>query len=167
MHDPRDIENPYNTKNAFMYIVDATPARHTQTPHEGFAVQAAGVCSFTGFVQGTGDDVPHFSDFVNAVTGWQLRPADLVTIGDRIATMRHIFNIREGFKPSDFVYPDRVLGIPPLQTGPLAGVTINKQVTKMARDYFQSLDWNLETGKPSIRKLIDLGLTDIAKDLAH
>jgi aldehyde:ferredoxin oxidoreductase len=167
MHDPRDIENPYNTKNAFMYIVDATPARHTQTPHEGFAVQAAGVCSFTGFVQGTGDDVPQFSDFINAVTGWQLCPADLVTIGDRIATMRHVFNIREGFKPSDFVYPDRVLGIPPLQSGPLAGVTVKKQVTKMVHDYFQSLDWDLETGKPSRKKLIDLGLANIAKDLVY
>lgn len=166
MHDPRDIENPYNTKNAFMYIVDATPARHTQIPHEGFAVQAAGVCSFTSFVQGTGDDVPQFSDFINAVTGWQLNPTDLVTIGDRIATMRHVFNIREGFQPSDFVYPDRVLGIPPLQSGPLAGVTVKKQVMKMVRDYFQSLDWNLETGKPSRQKLIDLGLGDIAKELA-
>ena len=78
--------------------------------------------------------------------------------------MRHIFNIREGFKPSDFVYPDRVLGIPPLQAGPLTGVTIKKQVTKMVNDYFQSLDWNFETGKPSRKKLIDLGLSDIAKD---
>ena len=100
-----------------------------------------------------------------AVTEWQLSPPDLVTIGDRIATMRHVFNIREGFKPSNFVYPDRVLGIPPLKSGPLAGVTIKKQVMKMVRDYFQSLDWNLETGKPSRTKLIDLGLSDIAKDL--
>lgn len=165
MHDPRDIENPYNTRNAFMYIVDATPARHTQSPHEGFAVQAAGVCSFTSFLQGAGDDTPQFSDFINAVTGWTLNPADLVTIGDRIATMRQIFNIREGFTPSDFTYPDRVLGIPPLQSGPLAGVTVKEQVTKMVSEYYQSLDWNLKTGKPSTQKLIDLGLADIAKEL--
>lgn len=166
MHDPRDIENPYNTKNAFMYIADATPARHTQNPHEGFAVQAAGVCSFTSFLQGVGDDTPQITDFINAVTGWHLSPADMVTIGDRVATMRHVFNIRDGFTPSDFTYPDRVLGIPPLQSGPLAGVTVKEQVSKMVRDYFHSLDWNLETGKPSIQKLIDLGLADIAKELA-
>jgi aldehyde:ferredoxin oxidoreductase len=90
----------------------------------------------------------------------------MVTIGDRVATMRHVFNIRDGFTPSDFTYPDRVLGIPPLQSGPLAGVTVKEQVSKMVRDYFHSLDWNLETGKPSIQKLIDLGLADIAKELA-
>ena len=43
---------------------------------------------------------------------------------------------------------------------------MKEQVSKMVRDYFQSLDWNLETGKPSIQKLIDLGLADIAKELA-
>jgi hypothetical protein len=42
---------------------------------------------------------------------------------------------------------------------------VKEQVTKMVHDYYQSLDWNLETGKPSIQKLIDLGLTDIAKEL--
>lgn len=165
MHDPRDIENPYNTRNAFMYLVDATPARHTQSPHEGFAIQAAGVCSFTSFLQGAGDDVPHFSDFINAVTGWHLSPVDMITIGDRIATMRHVFNIREGFTPSDFVYPDRVLGIPPLQSGPLAGVTVKEQVENMVRDYYQSLEWNLKTGKPSTKKLIELELADIVTEL--
>ena len=89
----------------------------------------------------------------------------MITIGDRIATMRHVFNIREGFTPSDFVYPDRVLGIPPLQSGPLAGVTVKEQVENMVRDYYQSLDWNLKTGKPSIKKLVELGLADIVTEL--
>jgi aldehyde:ferredoxin oxidoreductase len=159
MHDPRQITNPYNEKNALMYIADATPARHTQRPHEGFALQAAGLCYVIGFFNA------YIPAFVNAVTGWDLTADDFIVIGDRIATMRQAFNIREGFTPSDFKYPDRVLGNPPLKSGPLAGVTIENEVQQLVTDYFRSMDWDLKTGKPRKNKLIELGLDDVARDL--
>lgn len=159
MHDPRQITNPYNMKNALMYIADATPARHTQRPHEGFALQATGLCYVIGFFDGG------VEEFVNAVTGWEVTTDDFLIVGDRIATMRQAFNVREGFKPSDFKYPDRVLGKPPLKSGPLAEVTIEKEVEKLVEEYFKSMDWDLETGKPSRNKLIELGLEDVARDL--
>jgi aldehyde:ferredoxin oxidoreductase len=166
MHDPRQrASNPYNMKNALMYIADATPARHTQQPHEGFAMQALGLCFFGGFMSGDDPNTPQTHDILNAVTGWNITKSDMVIIGDRIATMRQAFNIRHGFKPSDFTYPDRVLGKPPLKSGPLAGVTIEKEVQQQVKEYFQSMGWDQKTGKPTREKLIELGLEDVAKDL--
>jgi aldehyde:ferredoxin oxidoreductase len=165
MHDPRDVHNPYNKKNALMYIADATPARHTQSPHDGFALQATGICSFGGFLGRGGEGVPQLTDFINAITGWSITTSDMRVIGDRIATMRQAFNVRDGLKPSDFTYPDRVLGKPPLKSGPLAGVTIEKQVNLQVEEYFKSMDWDLKTGKPLRKKLIELGLEDVARDL--
>jgi len=159
MHDPRQITNPYNKKNALMYIADATPARHTQRPHEGFALQATGLCYVIGFFDA------YIPAFVNAVTGWDVTADDFIVIGDRIATMRQVFNTREGFTPSDFKYPDRVLGKPPLKSGPLAGVMIENDVQQLVTDYFKSMDWDLKTGKPRKNKLIELGLDDVARDL--
>ena len=159
MHDPRQITNPYNRKNAFMYVADATPARHTQSPHEGFALQATGLCYvIRAFDKGV-------NEFVNAITGWDVTTDEFLVVGNRIATMRQAFNVREGFKPSDFKYPDRVLGKPPLKSGPLAGVTIEKEVKKLVEEYFKSMDWGLKTGKPSSNKLVELGLEDVARDL--
>ena len=163
MHDPRLETQEYNKRCQLMYVADATPARHTQTPHGGFAYQATGLCSFGAFLGRGGEGLPQTHDFINALTGWNVTSAELLLIGDRIAAMRQVFNLREGFKPSDFTYPDRVLGKPPLKSGPLAGVTIHPEV--MVAEYFKSMDWDLETGKPSKAKLIELGLEDLIKDL--
>lgn len=162
MHDPR-LAQPYGIKCQLMYIADATPARHTQSPHEGFAFQAAGLCSFGAFLGRGGEGLPQTHDFINALTGWDVTSEELLLIGDRIATMRQAFNLREGFKPSDFKYPDRVLGKPPLKSGPLAGITIHPEI--MVAEYFKSMDWDLKTGKPSKAKLVEFGLEDLIKDL--
>jgi aldehyde:ferredoxin oxidoreductase len=163
MHDPRLETQAYGKRCQYMYIADATPARHTQSPHEGFAFQAAGLCSFGAFLGSIGEDLPQTHDFINALTGWDVTAAELVLIGDRIAAMRQAFNLREGFKPSDFVYPNRVLGKPPLTSGPLAGVTIHPEI--LVAEYYNSMDWDLKTGKPSKAKLKELGLKDLIKDL--
>lgn len=163
MHDPRLEINDYCKRCQLMYVADATPGRHTQAPHEGFAFQAAGLCSFGAFLGGIGEDLPQTHDVINAVTGWDVTSAEMLLIGDRVAAMRQAFNLREGFKPSDFKYPDRILGKPPLKSGPLAGVTIRPEI--MVAEYFKSMDWDIETGKPSKKKLVELGLEDLVKDL--
>ena len=35
----------------------------------------------------------------------------------------------------------------------------------MDREYLTEMDWDLETGKPSKEKLLELGLEDVAKEL--
>jgi aldehyde:ferredoxin oxidoreductase len=35
----------------------------------------------------------------------------------------------------------------------------------MVAEYYKAMDWDLETGKPSKKKLIELGLEDVAQKL--
>jgi len=95
-------------------------------------------------------------EFFNAVTGWDLDVEEVLTTGARIQTLRHCFNIREGIRPSDIKLPKRMLGRPPQQEGPLAGVTID--VDSLARDYRQTMGWDPDSGKPEKTTLEKLGL---------
>lgn len=164
MHDPRLVTEPYNKRLGLIYTVDATPARHTQGVGVEHAVEALGVCKVSIWIAGIPSEyLDGLPDYVNAVTGWDVTGKDFIKVGSRIATLRQAFNVREGTKPSDFKLPDRVLGRPPLKSGPLAGVTLDVEPER--KKYFESMDWNFETGRPSEKKLVELGLEDIARDL--
>ena len=106
---------------------------------------------------------PHgqvFIDTLNAITGWELDMEGLLKIGERIANIRHAFNIREGLNAREFKIPDRILGNPPKTEGPIAGITLNKD--EMYNEFLTAMDWDLETVKPSREKLLELGLNDVA-----
>jgi aldehyde:ferredoxin oxidoreductase len=86
--------------------------------------------------------------------------------GERISNIRQAFNAREGIKPEDFKITGgrgRVLGDPPLKSGPTADVTVDAEDMRSA--FFKAMDWDLKTGRPSLEKLKALGLDDVAKDL--
>jgi len=125
-------------------------------------VNALGVCQFPSNLIAI-EGIPSHADFVNAVAGWNTTMSALLVCGERIACMRQAFNVREGFTPADFKLPGRVVGKPPLAEGPLKGITL--EIENWAKEYFQYADWDYETGKPSERKLIKLGLEDVARDL--
>ncbi len=65
--------------------------------------------------------------------------------------------------PKDFKTPGRMVGNPPLKEGPIANVTVD--VETMVGEYYRAMDWDLESGKPSRQKLLELGLEDVAQAL--
>ncbi len=101
-------------------------------------------------------------EFLNAVTGWDIDVDEVLTTGARIQTVRHCFNIREGIQPSDVKLPQRMLGQPPLEHGPLSGVTID--VDSLAADYRQAMGWDPDSGKPQAGTLEKLGLTQLLEN---
>ena len=190
MHDPK-LTPTFGSA----YLFDATPGRHTQgfemyldtisgakmpaypeTKYDprgkgpGMAymyyfnhvVNSLGVCQFPSNLSAI-QGMPSHADFVNAATGWDMSMDELLVCGERIACMRQAFNVREGFKPADFRLPGRAEGKPPLTEGPLKGVTV--EVENWVKEYYVYADWDYETGKPSEKKLIQLGLSDVANDL--
>jgi aldehyde:ferredoxin oxidoreductase len=118
----------------------------------------AGVCIF-GLMVG---EYPLF-EWLNAATGWGLSSQDYVNIGERILTLRHSFNVREGIKPADTRLKNRAAGNPPLQKGPLANVVIDEE--QLGRRYYEKLDWDYQTGLPSRERLEKLGLAEVARQL--
>jgi len=187
MHDPRNTPG-YGTS----YCTDATPARHMQGGSAflegGFVipgvpfkqpekyvytgkgdihrymsnlshiVNASGLCYFAVWVYG----VNMIPQFIKHTTGKEYTIDDLMTIGERIANLRMAFNIREGVRLSDWKVPGRMIGNPPLKAGPLKDITIDLKT--LTGEYCEKMGWDPKTGKPSEKKLKELGLEKISKD---
>ena len=161
MHDPK-LNTPWLPVAAARYQMDATPGRHTQNfGPSGFSrhiLNAAGLCMFSGF-----DFNDRWVGMFNAVTGWKCTAGDLRKAGERIANLRHSFNLREGINELKWPVHPRIIGRPPQTIGPLAGVTADIE----AQVYWclGALDWDRVTTKPSKVKLLSLDLEEVSKDL--
>jgi aldehyde:ferredoxin oxidoreductase len=113
---------------------------------------STGLCKFALF-QGTFPLV----DFINAVTGWDFTPAKILVTGERIQTLRQLFNIREGIEPKEFFLPQRVSQ--PATMGPYNGVTIDFDLLR--KQYYEAMAWDSETGHPLKSRLEELGLGNL------
>lgn len=183
MHDPK-----FQPGLATTYKMDATPARHTQghedmpplvvgrPEHDKYqwsgkgelhkdcaelvhVVNAAGVCLFAYFSY----DWQFIPDFLTVVTGWTIDTDECSRIGERIANIRHAFNLREGLNPIHFEIPGRVIGKPPHTDGNLRGITVD--VDTQVRDFCRAMAWDPETAWPNRERLLALGLEEVARDL--
>lgn len=122
-------------------------------------INCAGMCMFYPL---TYQDVP-LVGMINAATGWNLTLDDALEIGERIHTLRHCFNLREGFLPKDFQLPLRAMGSPPLTAGPTKGITID--VDTLNRNVYLERGWDPISGMPSAKTIQKLGLKELVDDL--
>ncbi|MDP7161492.1 MAG: aldehyde ferredoxin oxidoreductase C-terminal domain-containing protein, partial [Dehalococcoidia bacterium] len=179
-HDPKFVPSL-----SVSYRMDATPGRHTQGgvgwimgdgvmedtrpdkySAEGFGelqVKAAswvhvanttGICLF-GF---NSYNVSFVTEFLETITGAKYTHEELELAGERIGTLRHMFNLREGLNPLEMEFNDRALGKTPQTEGPNEGVTIDDD--SLIADYLRALDWDQVTTRPSDSKLEALGLKE-------
>jgi aldehyde:ferredoxin oxidoreductase len=116
-----------------------------------YLVETSGTCLFAA----DGLRFP-FIEFLRAVTGFDVDPKELLKTGRRIATLLHAFNLREGFRPSNFRLPPRVAGNPPLRVGALKDITIDPEYLK--RQYYEAMGFDYETGEIRKEVLKELGL---------
>ena len=147
-------------------ILDITQLAETKYDYSGKGKPLATLNNWFHFFNGTGlcilgkysyDRYPVL-EMLRAVTGWQDFSMDeALEAGERINTLRNLFNIREGIiAHRDFALPKRIQGVPPFSEGPTAGITVDIDTAR--KDYYKEMDWDLETGMPSAEKLAKLGL---------
>lgn len=99
------------------------------------------------------------ADILAAVTGWECTAADLRSAGERIHTMKKLFNIREHWKPEDDWLPARLLN-EPLATGVAHGVGLHPdELREMIRGYYHARSWD-DRGFIPESKLRELGIGD-------
>jgi aldehyde:ferredoxin oxidoreductase len=98
-------------------------------------------------------------ELMKAITGWDLNIENVKLTGQRIGTMLHLFNFREGFRLSDFTIPERARGNPPLMAGPTKGVTLDFEGLK--HQYFEAMGFDFDTGRFRKDRLRELGLEDV------
>ena len=120
-------------------------------------LSSAGMCAFTAVFN---PGVP-VAEFVAAVTGWDFTWLEGLNAGHRILTLRQAFNAREGLTPDGFELPARV--VLAASSGPNAGVKVD--ISALKTHCFAALGWDLKTGKPYRRTLMNLGMDDLTKDL--
>ena len=93
-------------------------------------------------------------EWLNQVTGWNLTPAELLTIGERLHNLKRMYNIRLGINRNDDTLPARLLTLA-RNDGMAAGVL--PELGKMLEEYYRLRGWD-ENGIPTEKKLKELGL---------
>jgi aldehyde:ferredoxin oxidoreductase len=100
------------------------------------------------------------AEILDGVTGWRYSASELRRAGERIHTMKKIFNVREGWATGDDWLPTRLL------TEPLAGGVANgvrllpDELREMIDGYYAARGWNA-AGLVPARKLDELSLSDV------
>ncbi len=99
----------------------------------------------------------HMRDLINALLGYDYTLESIKLLGERIFTLKRLFNLKMGINPKDEHIPKVLLT--PKNEGAARGKTPN--YIKLRKYYYEFRDWDLNTGKPVLEKLKRLELEDI------
>jgi len=122
-------------------------------------INEMGMCMFSSGCT----DIRNLAKIFEATTGFNTDINELNLAGERIMNLRQAFNLREGINQLKFKVPDRIIGKPPLSDGKTKGVVLD--YNNMVTEFYNEMDWDLKTSKPSKAKLRELGLDWLVKDL--
>jgi aldehyde:ferredoxin oxidoreductase len=95
------------------------------------------------------------AELLSTITGWTYSEIELRRAGERIHTIKRLFNQREGWQPQDDWLPPRLLS-EALPTGVAQGVTLTAgELRQMIRGYYQArqLDENGFVTEQKLREL--------------
>ena len=99
------------------------------------------------------------------ITGWPMTPDQLRQAGERINTLKKLFNVREGWVREDDTLPPRAIQ-EKLSTGMVQGVGLSKEdLDMMIASYYRARGWT-EDGMVPEGKIRELGLEDLVMEPA-
>lgn len=120
-----------------------------------------------GISYGTDDALEIYA----AVTGLEASVQELQEVGARSFNLLKALNLREGFTRQEDRFPDRWFE-PVMRHGQVTelqdffGEPLTRQdCEKILDDYYEENGWDLKAGAPTKKKLIEVGLPDVAEDL--
>lgn len=97
-------------------------------------IDSMGNCLFTSFAMGA----PQYAALLNAATGTDYTPEELLVVGDRIYNIERMFNKAAGMKPEDDRLPKRLLE-EPIPDGPSKGQV--SQIKLTLPQYYEARGW--------------------------
>jgi aldehyde:ferredoxin oxidoreductase len=117
-------------------------------------------------------DTQTTAEIYSAVTGLETTAGDLLKVGERAQVMYKLLNLREGFTRKDDKFPDRWFE-------PLVGLNgeeiflenyfrnllSREDCERILDDYYDELGWDVKLGIPTKKRIIEVGLGDIAEDM--
>ncbi|MBM4262826.1 MAG: aldehyde ferredoxin oxidoreductase family protein [Deltaproteobacteria bacterium] len=102
------------------------------------------------------------AELLSKVTGWDISAIELKQIGTRIHTLKKLFNVREGWQPSDDGLPQRLLS-EALPSGVGQGIGLDaEELRQMVQSYYSARGWRADGFIPA-EKLAALGLEAVAQ----
>ncbi|MGE5842924.1 MAG: aldehyde ferredoxin oxidoreductase family protein [Deltaproteobacteria bacterium] len=126
---------------------------------------AATMCAFLLDMAVPAIATQNTANLMEAVTGLKLSAEEVQAVGERINNLARAFNAREGFARKDDTLPERLM-TEPLKAGASKGQFISKEeLKKMLDEYYTERGWEVNTGKPTRKKLTELKLQYAADDL--
>lgn len=114
-------------------------------------IDSMGLCLFSSFALGA----PEYTALLNAGTGTNYTPEELLTIGERIYNIERLFNKAAGMKPEDDRLPKRLIE-EPISAGPSKGQV--SQINVTLPQYYEVRGW--ENAFPTKETLERLGLSE-------
>jgi aldehyde:ferredoxin oxidoreductase len=103
------------------------------------------------------------AEMLAGVTGWDYTGAELRRAGERIHTLKKLFNIRERWQPEDDWLPERLLS-EALPTGVATGVGLSRvELREMVGGYYVARQWD-EHGFVPESKVNELGIAAATKE---
>ncbi len=112
-------------------------------------IDSMGLCLFTSFAMGAAD----YAAILNAATGTNYTPEELLLAGERIYNIERLFNKEAGMKPEDDRLPTR-LTVEPISNGPSKGEISHIEIT--LPEYYKVRGW--ENAFPTQETLVRLQL---------
>lgn len=100
-------------------------------------------------------------EMLQAVTGWQMTPQELLEAGNRSINLKRAVSILQGLHRGQDTLPE--ICTRPLEQGATAGTTPDLEL--MLQEYYAYRGWDWETGWPTKEKLLQLGLQEAAQRL--
>jgi len=115
------------------------------------------------FVMFGGVKLSHMTEWLRAITGWDVDNEEMLTIGERIYNLKRMYNVRLGVSRKDDTLPSRIL-VHRFQEGGAVGRL--PPLGQMLADYYQARGWTAE-GIPTPEKLAELALEEAIGDLPY
>ena len=102
---------------------------------------------------------------LRACVGWNMDAEEVMQAGERIWNLQRLYNLREGERRKDSIFPKRFYK-DPLPEGPAKGMVMDaEKVERMLDDYYEARGWNRKDGIPTPEKMAELGLEEDLSDL--
>ena len=98
--------------------------------------------------------------YLNAAAGLELSGDEYMEIGQRVQTLRQLFNVKQGIDLTKVRLPKRMLGYPPIDNGPLKGVTVPK-AEEQIHMHWKVFGWDESTSVPTQETLDKLGIPQL------